>query len=105
MSLSSFLQGLATQSGPDRLKGAVVLVALDRPIDNLIQQAQGLGPYHRGEKSPWSHTFLMADVFSAVLDSNKQLLAFVAGVVCGVGERVLPAKIMSKTSALIGGVK
>jgi hypothetical protein len=46
------------------LKGAVVLVALDRPIDHLIQQAQGLGPYHRGEKSPWSHTFLLADAFS-----------------------------------------
>ena len=64
MNLSSFLQDLAAESGPDRLKGAVVLVALDRPIDHLIQQAQGLGPYHRGEKSPWSHTFLLADVFS-----------------------------------------
>lgn len=64
MNLSSFLQSLATQSGADKLKGAIVLVALDRPIDHLIQQAQGLGPYHRGEKSPWSHTFLVADVFS-----------------------------------------
>lgn len=39
MNVSSFLQSLATESGPDKLKGAVVLVALDRPIDHLIQQA------------------------------------------------------------------
>ena len=64
MNVSSFLQILATQSGADTLKGAVVLVALDRPIDQFIQHAHGLGPYHRGVKSPWSHTFLVADIFT-----------------------------------------
>ncbi|KAA0250601.1 MAG: hypothetical protein EDX89_22635 [Acidobacteria bacterium] len=64
MTLSTFLQQIATESGPERLKGAVVLAALDRPIDDLIRQAQGLGPYHRGKPSPWSHTFLIADVYS-----------------------------------------
>lgn len=64
MIVSSFLQSLAAESGPEGLKGAVVLVALDRPIDNMIQHALALGTYHRGEKSPWSHTFLVADSFS-----------------------------------------
>lgn len=64
MMLSSFLDGVASQSGAERLKGAVVLVALDRPIDHLIRHAQGLGPYHRGRMSPWSHTFLLADAYS-----------------------------------------
>lgn len=64
MSLSAFLEQVASQSGADRLKGTIVLVALDRPIDHLIRQAQGLGPYHRGRPSPWSHTFLISDVFA-----------------------------------------
>lgn len=64
MFLSAFLGQVASQSGADRLKGAIVLAALDRPIDHLIRQAQGLGPYHRGRPSAWSHTFLISDVFS-----------------------------------------
>lgn len=62
--LSEFLQSIAEQAGPETLKGVIVLVALDRPIDHLIRQAQGLGPYHRGRPSPWSHTFLIADEYA-----------------------------------------
>ena len=64
MNVSGFLQSLADESGPEKSMGAIVLVALDRPIDPLTQQPLGLGPYHRGEKSQWSHTLLVADTFS-----------------------------------------
>jgi phospholipase C len=62
--LSTFLQSLADQLTPESLRGAIILAALDRPIDHLIQLALGLGPYHPGEESPWSHTFLLADCYS-----------------------------------------
>jgi hypothetical protein len=61
MTLSAFLDGVAQRTGGASLKGGIVLVALDRPIDRLIQLALGLGPYHPGRESPWSHCFLLAD--------------------------------------------
>jgi hypothetical protein len=48
MVVSSFLERLAGEVGPERLKGAIVLVALDRPIDHLTQHAQGLAPTSGG---------------------------------------------------------
>lgn len=63
MTLSEFLSTVAAQEGPATLRGAVVLAALDRPIDRLIQLALGLGPYHPGKESPWSHCFLIAEDF------------------------------------------
>jgi hypothetical protein len=61
MILSKFLTTVAAQEGQVALHGAVVLVALDRPIDRLIRLALGLGPYHPGKESPWSHCFLIAE--------------------------------------------
>ena len=49
--------------GKDALCGAIVLVQLDRTIDRLIQVGLGLGPYHRGSPSPWSHCFMVAESF------------------------------------------
>jgi phospholipase C len=59
--LSDFLQERSNEIGPDRLRGAIVLAALDRPLDDLIRLALALGPYHPGERSPWSHTLLIAE--------------------------------------------
>jgi len=61
MTLSEFLATVATQRGPAALRGAVAFVALDRPVDRLIQLALGLGPYHPGRESPWSHCFLITE--------------------------------------------
>ena len=60
MMLSEFLARIAAQEGAAALQGAVILAALDRPVDHLIQLALGLGPYHPGKESPWSHSFLIA---------------------------------------------
>jgi len=72
MKLSEFLAQLAVQEGSAEFRGAVVLTALDRPVDHLIQLALGLGPYHPGQRSPWSHCFLIAEDFhgpeTAILD-------------------------------------
>jgi hypothetical protein len=58
--LSEFLSQIADDTGkPEAFKGAVVLVSLDRELDRLIQHALGMGPYHRGKPSWWSHTFLL----------------------------------------------
>ena len=63
MNLSSFLDQLAKKIGPDSLRGAIVFLSLDRDIDRFIQLAMGLGPYHPGKASPWSHTILLADAY------------------------------------------
>jgi hypothetical protein len=72
VTLSEFLSTVAAMEGPAALRGAVVFAALDRPVDRLIQLALGLGPYHPGKESPWSHCFLIAEDFSeadtAILD-------------------------------------
>jgi hypothetical protein len=44
-------------------KAAIIFVSLDRALDRLIQIGQGMGDYHRGIPSPWSHVFLLADDF------------------------------------------
>jgi len=49
--LSTFLEKLAEKVGPESLTGAVVLVSLDRPIDQLIRYAEALDPNHRGQPS------------------------------------------------------
>ena len=64
MKVSEFVQTVATTVGNDALEGAIVLVALDRPVDRLIQLAQALDGYHPGRPSPWSHSFLIARTFS-----------------------------------------
>jgi hypothetical protein len=69
--LSAFLATVAADVGAAHLKGAVVLVALQRPVDDLIRTALSLNPYHHGTESPWSHTFLIAETYSGV---NTQIL-------------------------------
>jgi hypothetical protein len=63
MALTDLLELLASGQGADALEGAIVLARLNRPIDELIANALGLGPYHPGKPSPWSHTFLIAEPF------------------------------------------
>jgi len=63
VTLSAFLGGLAQGQGGDALNAGIVLVRMQRPVDNLIANAMGLGPYHFGRPSPWSHTFLIAEPF------------------------------------------
>lgn len=62
--LADFLLSVAQKHGAEAMRGAVVLVSLKRPIDDLIREAEGLGPYHRGTRSDWSHCFLLADAYS-----------------------------------------
>lgn len=62
--LSNFLGEIANQTSPEKLEGAIVLVSLERTLDELIQKALALGPYHRGTASPWSHTFLLTQPYS-----------------------------------------
>jgi hypothetical protein len=63
VTLSEFLSTVSVQEGQAALTGAVALVALDRPVDRFIQLALGLGPYHPGKESPWSHCFLIGEDF------------------------------------------
>jgi hypothetical protein len=64
MNVTRFLESLAQEVGEERLEGAIVLLALKRPIDDLIRLALAAGPYHPGHRSPWSHTILVAGKFS-----------------------------------------
>ena len=66
MKLSELLSSVSTDVGAAKLRGGIVFAALDRPIDKLIQLAMGLGPYHPGQQSPWSHTFLLAGDFAGL---------------------------------------
>jgi hypothetical protein len=62
--LADFLLSVAQKYGAESMGGAVVLVSLKRPIDDLIREAEALGPYHRGARSNWSHCFLLGDAYS-----------------------------------------
>jgi predicted phosphodiesterase len=64
MILSEFLDRMAARSGADALRGAMVFVALQRPLDDLIRTGLGLGPFHPGQPSLWSHCFLIADQYA-----------------------------------------
>ena len=72
MNTSDFLNTVASTHGSDTLLGAMVFLALDRPLDQAIRYALALGPYHPGQPSPWSHCFLLAapytDGSTAILD-------------------------------------
>jgi hypothetical protein len=63
MRTSSFLQSLADEHGAQTLHGAIVFVMLQRPLDVLISRCLALGPHHKGEPSPWSHCFLLAEPY------------------------------------------
>ncbi len=64
MILSAFLEQVALRSGAHTLRGAMVFVALQRPLDDLIRTGLGLGRFHPGRPSPWSHCFLLADHYT-----------------------------------------
>lgn len=59
--LSEFLNAAAAQLGANALLGAVVELSLERPMDELIQQFEALGPYHRGTLGKWAHCFVIAN--------------------------------------------
>lgn len=63
MNVTAFLNSVAEDVGEERLEGAIVLLALARPIDDLIRLALATGPYHPGHRSPWSHSILLAEKF------------------------------------------
>jgi hypothetical protein len=63
MKVSEFVANVAHDVGNEALQGAIILVAIDRPLDHVIQNSLALGPYHPGTPSPWSHTFLLAEAF------------------------------------------
>jgi hypothetical protein len=60
MSVSNMLKDISDRIGADALRGANVLVAIERPLDDAIRYSLALGPYHPGRPSPWSHCFLWA---------------------------------------------
>jgi len=64
MSVSEFVGSVAKIVGDDGVKGAIVLVALERPVDCLIQRCLGLSCYHPGKPSPFSHTFLISGSYN-----------------------------------------
>jgi hypothetical protein len=57
--LTEFLNAAAVQYGANHLIGAVVEMSLERPMDELIQQFEALGPYHRGTPGEWAHCFII----------------------------------------------
>ncbi len=62
--LTPLLQAFTKEIGEEQLVGAIVLCALERPIDDGIRDALGLDPYHRGKAGEWSHTFLIAGPYA-----------------------------------------
>ncbi len=42
---------------------------------------------------------------SDVANPNEQMLAFVVGVICGIGEKLLSGTVMAKTKSLLGSIK
>ena len=64
MKVSEFVASVASNVGNDALQGAIILVAIDRPLDKLIQKSLALSCHHPGQPSPWSHTFLLAGPFA-----------------------------------------
>ena len=62
--LTQLLEAFTTEIGEEQLVGAIVLCALERPIDDGIRDAQALDPYHKGTPAEWSHTFLIAGPFA-----------------------------------------
>jgi hypothetical protein len=63
MTLSSFLETVASGHERDYLRGAIVFVSLNRTIDHLIRRGLSLGPFHPGKPSPWSHCFIIAESY------------------------------------------
>jgi len=63
MTVSEFAANVASIVGNDAMQGAIILVAIDRTVDRLIQKSLALSCHHPGKPSPWSHTFLLAAPF------------------------------------------
>ncbi len=62
--LTPLLDVFTKEIGEEQIVGAIVLCALERPIDDGIRHAQSLDPYHRGKPGEWSHTFLIAGPYA-----------------------------------------
>ncbi len=58
--LLEFLAAFAAKFGADALPGSILLLRLEREVDDLISFALGLSKkYHPGRPSPWSHNVLI----------------------------------------------
>ncbi len=58
--LPEFLAKFASDFTPDHLIGSILLLRLQREIDDLMSFALGLSKkYHHGHPSPWSHCVLI----------------------------------------------
>jgi hypothetical protein len=64
MNTTQAVEDISHRTGRDALLGANILLAIDRPVDNMIRQALSLGPYHFGHPSPWSHCVILAGAFA-----------------------------------------
>jgi hypothetical protein len=62
--LTRLLEAFAREIGEEQLVGAIVLCALERPVDDGIREALSLDAYHPGEPGQWSHTFLIAGPYA-----------------------------------------
>ncbi len=64
--LPEFLADFASKFGPDALKGSVLLLRLQREVDDLMSFALGLSrKFHHGHPSPWSHCVLITSPYQA----------------------------------------
>ncbi len=66
LDLPQFLADFASKYTPDHLMGSVLLLRLQREIDDLMSFALGLSPkFHQGYPSPWSHCVLITSPYQA----------------------------------------
>jgi hypothetical protein len=67
LDIPKFLAGFASKYGADALKGAVLLLRLKRPIDDIMSDALGLSckHFHLGP-SPWSHCVLIIEPYQGI---------------------------------------
>jgi hypothetical protein len=64
VTLTEFLEDAKGQTNGDATRrGSLIFLSLARGLDRAIQEALSLSDYHRGEPSPWSHVFLLAEDF------------------------------------------
>jgi hypothetical protein len=64
MNITQAVESISHRTGRDALLGANILLAIDRPVDNMIRHAMALGHYHFGRSSPWSHCVILAGAFN-----------------------------------------
>ena len=64
MKVSDFVKNVSNKYGPDKLEGAMLMLNIDRLLDNIIRWAFSLDGFHRGQPGLWSHCVLIAAPFN-----------------------------------------